>query len=261
MTRVKRQIVISSKDRASGENLNSISVQLKNNLEVRSVELQEFITHHSILPWAVGTDYLFWTVSGVSQNTLMVSPTSWTGAAIAVALQTTLNSVGAAGFTVTYSSVTGKFTITNAGNFALDFDDAPSSNRLWEVLGFARLQPTLLGTSLTSTYMARVQGISKFFINSVNLARQKTYMSPTQTLQGSTIQINNSQSVFAAIPVKVNLFESIEFNKQNYASTVFDQGNSFVLQFIDISIVDDYGNLLPVEDEWTLVLDAVCEQD
>ena len=251
----KRQIVISSKDRVSGQSLNSITVELKNNLQVYAVELQQFVTHHSVLPWALSSDILYWYIGG-TYSTTMVTPTSWTGSAVATALQTTLNSSGPAGFTVTYSSITGKFTITNASSFYLPFQSMTSANRLWEVLGFPKQTQTAAGTSLTSTYMAKIQGISKYFINSVNLARQKTYMSPTQTLQGSSTIINNSQSVFAVIPIKVNLFETIEYNKQNYASTEYQFGNTSVLQTIDLSITDEYGNLLPVEDEWTLVLTA-----
>ena len=261
MTVSKRQIVISSKDRVSGQSLNSITVELKNNLQVYAVELQEFVTHHSVLPFSLTADTMYWTVSATPCSSLMVAPTSWTGAGLATALQSTLNIVGPAGFTVVYNSLTGKFQITNAAAFYLQFNSMQASNRLWELLGFPRLTVTASGTSLISTYMARIQGVSKYFINSVNLARQKTYMSPTQTLQGSTIQINNSQSVFAVIPIKVNLMEAIEFNKQNYASTEYQFGNTSVLQTIDISITDEYGNLLPVEDEWTLVLSILVIQD
>jgi hypothetical protein len=128
-------------------------------------------------------------------------------------------------------------------------------------MGFTRLTATTSGTSTVSDFMARAQGISKFYINSVNLARQKTFNSFAQTTTGSTVLINNSNSVFMVIPIKVDIGDAIEYNEQNLGCFEYFYGNSAVLENIDISITDDYGLPLAVTDEWTLVLDATCIQD
>jgi hypothetical protein len=71
----KKQIVISSKDRVSGQSLHTTSYQLKNALVVKSIKFKNFITHHSILPYDAG-DSLFWTV-GTTHSAVMTVPTSW----------------------------------------------------------------------------------------------------------------------------------------------------------------------------------------
>ncbi len=251
----KRQIIISSKDRQTSELPYNINVNLKNGYNVAEIKFKEFITHHSIMPYDSG-DSLYWTI-GSAQNAVFTAPASWTGPAIATALQTTLNSVGAAGFTVVYSSLTGKFTITNASSFFLSFHLAGTQNRIWEMLGFKRLTQTSTGTSLTSDFMARSQGISKFFIASTTLARQKAIIGYPASSQGSTPLINNSKSVFMCIPIRVDIGDAIEFNEMNLGEYVFTYGCNYVLENIDIQIVDDYGLFLAVTDEWTLVLEAL----
>lgn len=254
----KHSVFIQSKDRASTETIYDFNVRLRNVHGVRRIKFKQLAMHNSMLPFGTSarSAAIYWELGGSPVGPATVgNPNSWTGTDLATVLQTALNSTGGGGFTVTYSSVTMKFTITNATSFALSFASAPATDVLYNVYGFAKGVNTALGTSLTSTYMAKCQGFSAFYLSSRALTRSKAFYSGiTASTQGTaTNLINSMQNPFMMIPVDVGLGEMIKIVECDLEINQFNSDQ--VLENIDIQVVDEYGQPITLEAEWNFTLD------
>lgn len=84
------------------------------------------------------------------------------GAALATAVQTALNSVGS-GFTVAYSTTTYKFTISNASAFVLKLSS--TTNAIWNALGWVSVSDTASATSHSSDQGQIHYPNERFFID------------------------------------------------------------------------------------------------
>lgn len=255
-----QKLVIQSKDRVSTDSIYSFNVRLRNLKNVYNVHFKQLCMKNAVLPYgsSARSNILYWT-RGAGASATMVAPASWTGPDLAAALQATLNSTGAGGFTVTYSSVTFKFTITNASAFTINFASAADTDTLYNVFGFDRGVNTASTTSLTSTYMAKCQGFDAIFIKSNALTRSKTlYNGATTTTQGSNTLINNAQNIFMMIPVDVDIGQTIRINENDL--NVNQAAKGLVLEEIDIALVDAYGQPIVMEADWVIIFDLECSR-
>lgn len=261
----RREIVIRSDvDLQSGQTNSNFSVILRNFLKVQSIKFKAFKSHNSVLPWtgtgtaSTGTSGLFWTIGGIGYNAVVAVPSSWTGADIATAIQTALNSTGPGGFTVSFNIAKGTFLIVNGSAFVLNFSSAPANNVLWYVLGFSRLTDTSSATSQTSTTMAHLQGITEWYLTCKQITRQKTFCNfLTSSTQGSTSQINNSQNLFMEIPVTVDIGSPILLTETGYINLEYFFGDYAVLDHLEFIMYDSYGNNITLNSGFTLWLEAV----
>jgi hypothetical protein len=94
--------------------------------------------------------------------TITIPPGNYSGASLATAVATALNTSGATNtYTVTFSSATQKFTISATGNFTLTFS---LSSTIAKRLGFTAGTTTPSGTSVTSTSVAILADDNEIFV-------------------------------------------------------------------------------------------------
>lgn len=250
-------VFIQSKDRASTERIYDFNVRLRNVHGVRRIKFKQLAMHNSMEPFgdSYRSDAIYWKIGGTDYFGTVSSPNSWTGTDLATVLQTALNTSGPAGFTVTYSSVSMKFTIANASAFQLRFSQAPSNDTLYNVYGFIKGTDTTSATSVVSTNMAKCQGYSAFYLASRALTRSKAFYSgTTASTQGTdTNLINSMQNVFMMIPVDVGLGEMIKIVECDL--TISQYNSDQVLENIDIQVLDEYGQPITLQAEWNFTLD------
>lgn len=250
-------VFIQSKDRASTDNIYDFNVRLRNVHGVRRIKFKQLAMHNSMLPFGniARNNTIYWLVGATDYSATVNTPNSWTGTDLATVLQTALNSTGGGGYTVTYSSVTMKFTIANAAAFSLRFSQADASDALYNVYGFAKGVDVGPSTSITSTNMAKCQGFSAFYLASRALTRSKAFYSGmTASTQGTaTNLINSMQNVFMMIPVDVGLGELIKIVECDLTISQFNSDQ--VLENIDIQVVDEYGQPITLEAEWNFTID------
>lgn len=141
-------------------------------------------------------------------------PTAWTGTAIATMLQTQINASGVTNtYSVTYSNVTSKYTISRTGaeDFQLSFDQTQT---LWKVLGFPSTGITFNVSSITGN-VGYAFGFDYVIIRSNNLLEGANQIVTGFQGTDSSGKIRQAQNVFLTIPVNVEYGGSIQyFNDQ-----------------------------------------------
>jgi hypothetical protein len=85
----------------------------------------------------------------------------YTGTTLAAAIKTAFDTASANTYTVTYDSVSGRFTLSTGVNFQLDFDVA---NSIALAIGFVDGSITIAATSVTSPNVAMLQPGNEFFV-------------------------------------------------------------------------------------------------
>lgn len=256
----KHSVFIQSKDRASTETIYDFNVRLRNVHGVRRIKFKQLAMHNSMTPFGdiARQNVVYWSIGASDYGATVADPNSWTGTDLATVLQTALNSVGPAGFTVTYSSVTMRFTISNASAFQLKFSSADASDTIYNVYGFIKGTDTASALSVTSTNTAKCQGFSAFYLASRALTRSKAFYSGmTASTQGtSTNLINSMQNVFMMIPVDVGLGEMIKIVECDLTIEQFNSDQ--VLENIDIQVIDEYGQPITLGADWNFTIDLEC---
>lgn len=178
--KVKRTLLVDSRDRTPLQTPANYSVTLPKTYEniysvtLRSAEIPKTWYEFSA---AAGNTSMVVTVSA-TPTTITIPDGNYTGSTLASALQTALVAAYSGGsFTVTYSDVTGKITITKAsGNFTLSFADqvqsqsvcgstvvVPPTSRWWGLgyfLGFNKIDYTSSGSVLTSAFAVQTTAFS-----------------------------------------------------------------------------------------------------
>lgn len=244
------QLIINSKNRTSSSSSSSdFIVQVRNKDEYKRMRFKQLILKHSIYPYE-STDNIYWTISSTQYNVAVGFPSAWTGAAIATALQTALNSTGPGGFTVTYSSVTFKFTISNASAFTIDFSDM--SNKLWKIMGFTESTDTSSATSHSSTNVAYTLGDDKIFLQSRKLAMYRQAYFNTHSFNTNPI-IDSFRPIIMMIPLDVDLGDTKSINEGELPNDFMAPG---LLDDLDLALVDDAGAVVTVNGmEWCIIFE------
>ena len=138
-------------------------------------------------------------------NTITIPVGTYTGTTLAVQLQTLLSAISA-GFTVTYSTTTLKFTFTQ--NLAIAWSLSFATRQTaYSPLGFTpagSYTTTGIGSTIVSNMVAQVSGPNYLYLNSTKIGS----LVNNNTTDGSN-QVN-ADIVIAKIPVNVN-----------YGSTIF----------------------------------------
>ena len=138
-------------------------------------------------------------------------------------------------YTITYSTVTNKFTFTNAYVFYFS-DDV---NSLFPVIGFQKGQLYISSGSLTSPYCYNFNGLTRLNIVSTNFSVK------------NIDSLNEGQSsIIASCPVNCNFGGIILYNNfTNFKSII----NPSSLNTLGIEILDDYENFIDFNNvDWTL---------
>lgn len=142
-------------------------------------------------------------------------------------------------FTVTYSSVTNKFTFVNSvNNFSFD-----SSSTCLKVIGFDPLQPLYLQSilkELTSEYCSNMQSVQCVNINS-NF--------PTGNISSYDMKSNRT---LCCIPVNSQPYSNIVYeNTTNFRSNLYTN----IIDYINITLTDQQHNILNLNGlDWSIVL-------
>lgn len=153
-------ITINSKDRTSLSSSSSDFI-LKRNLET---DVSGFRVSYIQLPYA------WYNITSTSNsiringtNTVSITPGQYTASSLASALQTALQVVDAT-FTVTYSTTTGKFTITRNLGFTLNLSSSLFTMR--RQLGFNSTSDTASNTSHTSDSVVNIHNGNSISLHS-----------------------------------------------------------------------------------------------
>lgn len=140
-----------------------------------------------------------------------IAPGNYTSDELASTLVTALTAAWANAFTVTFSSITNKFTISGTLAFTFDFASFTTATTTqfamdkWAtVLGFQKGINTLSGTSITSTLSANVGGEDYLYLRS-NLGGA-LYESVYKTED-----VPGDNDIIARIPINVNRNEIIQW--------------------------------------------------
>lgn len=175
----------------------------------------------------------FTLTEGVSSATVTIPPGNYNSSLMATALGTALTTASPTTktYTVTFSSLTQKFTIVvSAGTFSLTFgtsDDIGVSNpRL--VLGFGPATTASSGTTLVATYTANLTGSNYLFLCSDVLGiNMETYLPNQSQNKGS------KGPQIACIPINVNPGDVI-FYTDPIHDLWFSVENLFSLRKLDM---------------------------
>lgn len=177
--KVKRTLLVDSRDRTPLQTPSNYSVQLPKTYEdiysvtLRSAEIPKTWYEFSA---AAGNTSMVVTVSG-TPTAITIPDGNYTGSTLASALQTALVAAyGGGSFTVAYSDVTGKLTITKtSGSFILSFGSqvqsrvvcgtsvpVPPTSRWWGLgyfMGFNKVD-TASGSTVTSDFAVQTTAFS-----------------------------------------------------------------------------------------------------
>ena len=158
-----------------------------------------------------------------SSYTITLTNGNYSPAELATHIQTIMN-VALSGFTVVYSSITGKLTFSHVSAFTLDFASLDhSKNNIAQILGFIDGTSTASGTSSTSSYQVDL------------LQNRIIYFCSPQLSKFRNINTEGYQDVFYVLPISDNMENqtiSLIFDQEKqYASSKFQSFNE-----IDISI-------------------------
>ena len=150
-----------------------------------------------------GYNYVYWSFNSAPSTILsaQIVAGEYTTSTIASALQTCLNSTGAGGFTVSFSSTTNCLTVANASSFALRFSNNPTYS-CERQLGWIVGQDTAYGTSLTAPngvqllcslgYLIQIFEASTRIVNSDNTSGGSAYYPKIGTY--GEVQIYNNHN-------------------------------------------------------------------
>lgn len=115
---------------------------------------------------SLGNNTFVYTVGGVP-NTITIAVGTYTGAALATALQTAISAISG-GFTVTWNATTSRFTFTQALAVAWSLS-FPTKATLYMIIGFvagSTNSATGAGSAITSSVIANLTGPYYVYLNS-----------------------------------------------------------------------------------------------
>jgi hypothetical protein len=235
------EVYIDSKQRNTGgtpENFTlTLGKPLKKVMRIEPIEMEIPFTYYTT---NANNNVLKFDVGG-TVYTATVSPASYVPNTFMTALQDAMNAAYfPAGFTITYSGDTFKFTINNATAFKILY----AGSTIARSIGI--FADTAVGTSIT-TGMINIGGTKNIFIKSVRLLKPKV---------NRPLFLNQPDNILYKLPVD-GLPGDILIDKNNHRNTI-DYAILQTLETIDFQLVDEDGIQLDLNgQEWAISLNVI----
>jgi hypothetical protein len=188
-------ILINSKNKTRGDNNNfyiSFDEPIMNVHEIKLLHVNIPVTWYNINQYNNVINFN----EGGPDLQASLPQGNYTVADLQTQIKTSMEAVGALTYTVTYSNVTMKLTITGSGVYSLNFNN--NSSEIWQMLGYDNINyPSLL---------------SQVAPNVIDLTpiKQILIMIPELGLIGRSSNTNNEYTFI--VPVNVNRSEVINYN-------------------------------------------------
>lgn len=253
-------IIIRSEDRTStSTSTTDFSIKLRNTMPIRRLRFKQIQIYYSWYPIDSSNNTGYINEGAADILFTVGQPTSWTGTDIATALQTALNAASS-GYTVSYSTSTGKYTISRATAFTIKW--ATAANTLYLIFGFTNANTSSAnsqtGANLGQTNIPREFQIRSNELCSGAIDRSRSFFGNTTFGSAVDTVVDNSKPIFINVPVDVQFGDLISKDQGNITREIEYSGNDKVINTIDIKVVNPLtGSALNGNGiDWTIVVEA-----
>lgn len=207
---------------------------------------------HRIIPISVEIPLTFYnvnsstnviTVTNATPTTFTVTLTqgNYTGSSLATEIQTQLNAQAFAGFTVTYSSTTSKFTIANATSFNLIYATTTASEKI------GLTADSGLVTSWTGTNIANLLGYRYLYIQCQELSIKEEDI--TESFTG--------KNIFMKVPISGSLGSLMTYTPNQ---TIIIEINENTVRNLSLKLVDESFNVISLNGiPWSMTFQVVTQ--
>jgi hypothetical protein len=179
---------------------------------------------------------------GVTTYTINLTVGNYTSTTLMTLLQTNFTSAGLTGFTFSYSTTTGKMTMSYTSSFSILY----SGSTALGVLGYSTTSNTT-GTTLIGIYPLNLLGTLRIRV----LSTQLSCYNYDSSIKGGV-------SLLGTIPVECPPYSVILYDNYTKSATELKELN---INQIDIQLVDDNNNLLQLNNiDWCLTLAIYIER-
>lgn len=231
--------VLSSKDKTSGSSHDGV-IQLTNNTKLHGkYQLLKCVIPNSFYNVSNLNNKLYVEHSVDGNNTLTLTNGYYTSSELATELKTQLDSISAVTYTVSFDSLTSKYTFTpSAGNFGFKFT-TNTSNSCRKLIGKNAVDDTL--------------GASQISDNNVDLAPYKVlYFS----IPSAGNYVLTSQNVNSSFYISVNEINGEEIRQDYHNDLIYLEFNQTIN--VSFKIHDHDGNLVDLNGvDWYLILKKI----
>lgn len=244
MTTSSNLIIINSRDRTSGTP-NEFVFNLSENLEEATYQLSSFCMTNNLYNVVAGeNDKLYVAHSVDGSNTLTLTPGNYSGSTLATEIKTQLDTISAVVYTVAYSAITNKFTITpDSGNFGFEFSSNTTATSRF-LLGKDAVDDVLASSQVSDNPIDLK--LHDHILIKIQQDNNQHGTSPNGTEFGALIPIQNDMSFTNIIQYK----HGSEFGQ------FFKFGSS--ISTLNISLFAEDGGLLPNnKSEWSMSIKKV----
>lgn len=215
-----------------------------------SIPLTNYVT---VYPSATGGAQTFELVNFLNTYTISIPTGNYTAQQLATTIQTELNTVATpTTFAVNYNTNTNIYTITStltgSFNFAVNNALYPYQS-LGSTIGYRDNSHTpinISGNAVAAPFEASLSGPLNYYVKSSALT----------TSTNSFFQTNKN-SVISCIPNNATPFGVISYlNPAPYFEPLY----STRINQLDLSLVDEYGNNVILNDDWTIAIAFNCDE-
>ena len=221
--------------------------------EIRGKYSLEFMTFFNSIYNIRSTNNTIYFYENGTDKSCTITPGVYDDATLATAMKTALDTAsgGFNTFTVTYSSITGKYTFSGTSNFHFTFESF-TANTIAKVIGFYRVDG-VAATSQTGDFMAQLQGVD---LIGVDIRTNDRLFDFYDNHQGS------SYFTFV-IPNNVDNFTAMTYKPDQSSPVVLDFGVGPYVNHIQITIKDGVtGDALSLNGaDYYIVLRKLCNDE
>lgn len=238
-------LIINSKDRNDGDSGNFNYIFQVPFTKIRNFKINKIVIPYSF--YATVNQQIVITSPSIG-GTINVPAGNYTADSLATTLEGLINSsFPIITCSITYSSITDKYTFTGALPYSISsLGLIPPNNNLMYQLGLTSLSgvQTVLPQSanFVSTYCANLSGTCCLYVSSNAL----------RLFSNSSFQ-NMRSNIIQVVPIQVNSFNYIVW--QNSVPTYYQQ-DEYVLNQIDLRLIDDFGNTINLNGlDWSIEIE------
>lgn len=246
-------IVINSKDRTSGTSSNFRINLPSNKIKLNGknkLKLQSIVMYNTLYVINSNNNKIDFNENSTNKTTTLTNG-FYNASTLASHIGTAMTSTssGYATFTATYSTVTGKMTISSTQNFTLKFlTGTNTATSPYRILGFMDTNGILpvdssVGTSATGN-------------NVVNLGLPTTIYITVKEWNGANVIDTSGTPCSFAIPLMANSNELITLNNQQINQVIEIPSNINILNNISIVLTSNGNVALDLNNsEWSMILE------
>jgi hypothetical protein len=199
-----------------------------------NVALESFLMPNLVYPINKNNKFIYFYENlntGVLKTATLTEGT-YTSTTLATEIQTRMNAIAANVYTVTFNSVSSKLTISTTLPNTIAFSWSAATNNAAKVMGFPTTDSTFQSVKVSS-YPVRLDG--------------SLYIDIITNFRANVISSDGRSSIMARIPLSVSYGSILFWENPSLRDTAFyaysDDFNS-----LNVRLVDDTGNLLPIPD-------------